>query len=247
MPALRTALALLVALSLRSADPAARPDPPNLTAEAPQETPTPEAGKPPRPEDKTLVAALDVEQGEGKDRLSVYRDGTMALVRTYGGVRTLKKKVLSEEEVALVEKLCLEATAVDLHEFRVDLLGRAEPRRFRVEVGRPDAEAEVYLFDELARVPLVLGRARGILEGLLARFDETTISEEDLWDPSSLEEGDVLLHRTEGKSYRIVRDDAFVRSLEMVEEERGLQRLLVLREDVPKLFLDPAVGKEPRR
>lgn len=244
---MRAALALLAALILRSTHPAAWQDPPDPAAEAPRETPTPEEGKPPRPEDKTLVAALDVEQGEGKDRLSVYRDGTMALVRTYGGVRTLKKKVLSEDEVGLVEKLCREATAVDIHEFRADVLGRAEPRRFRVEVGRPDAEAEVYLFDELARVPLALGRARGILEGLLARFDETTISEEDLWDPSNLEAGDVLLHRTEGRSYRIVRDDAFVRSLEMVEEERGLQRLLVLREDVPKLFLEPAAGKGNRR
>lgn len=244
---MRTALALLATLFLRSAPPAAWQGPPVPAAEVPQGTPTPEEGKPPRPEDKTLVAALDVEQGEGKDRLSVYRDGTMALARTYGGVRTLKKKVLSDEEVGLVEKLCLEATSVDVHEFRADVLGRAEPRRFRVEVGRPDAEAEVYLFDELARVPLALGRARGILEGLLAQFDEKTISEEDLWDPSNLEAGDVLLHRTEGRSYRIVRDDAFVRSLEMIEEERGLQRLLVLREDVPKLFLEPAAGKGDRR
>ena len=97
-----------------------------------------------------------------------------------------------------------------------------------------------FQFDELARVPLVLGRARGALEGLLERFDETTVSQDDLWDPSKLRRGDVLTHRKDGRQYRIDRDDVFVRSLELVEAARSLQRLIILREDVPKLFLDPS-------
>ncbi|MBK6404508.1 MAG: hypothetical protein IPF66_05450 [Holophagales bacterium] len=44
--------------------------------------------------------------------------------------------------------------------------------------------------------------------------------------------------------YRIDRDDAFVRSLEMVEVVRSLQRLVILREDVPKLFLDPSAADD---
>jgi hypothetical protein len=44
----------------------------------------------------------------------------------------------------------------------------------------------------------------------------------------------------DGRRYRIVRDDLFVRSLEMLEVERTLQRLVILREDVPRIFLDPA-------
>jgi hypothetical protein len=196
--------------------------------------------KPPRPEDKTLVASLDSEQGEGKDRLSLYRDGTLALVKTYAGVRTVKTKTLSEEEIELVRRVCSEALSLDVAEYHVDVLGRAEPRRFRIEIGRPDSLPRVFLFDELARVPLVLGRARGALEGFLARFDENAVSQESLWDPAGLRAGDILKQRTDGKRYRIVRDDAFVRSLEMVEEERTLQRLVILREDVPKLFLDPS-------
>ncbi|MBK9372430.1 MAG: hypothetical protein IPN03_01495 [Holophagales bacterium] len=194
----------------------------------------------PRPEDKTLVASLDVEQGAGKDRLSLYRDGTLVLVKTYEGVRKVKKKVLSEEEIGIIRKVCREALSLDVSEYHVDVLGDAKPRRFRIEVGRNSAPPRVFQFDELARVPLVLGRARGSLEGLLDRFDETTVSQDDLWDPSGLRRGDVLTHRTDGMRYRIDRDDAFVRSLEMVEVVRSLQRLIILREDVPKLFLDPS-------
>lgn len=98
----------------------------------------------------------------------------------------------------------------------------------------------------MARVPLVLGRARGALEELLARFDESVVSQDDLWDPATLRTGDVLFHRWDGKRYRIVRDDAFVRSLEMLEEERALQRLVILREDVPKLFHAPGIDGRAR-
>lgn len=198
-----------------------------------------------RREDKTLVAALDVEQGSGKERLSLYRDGTLALVKTYMGVRTLQKKLLPEQEVDLVRRVCLEAASLDVEVYRVDVLGPAEPRRFRIEIGRPDAEPRTFLFDELARTPLVLGRARGVLEGLFAHFDENLVSAENLWDPSRLVAGDVLVHRTDGRRYRVVRDDAFVRSLELVEAERSLHRLFVLREEVPKIFFAPATaGKE---
>jgi hypothetical protein len=197
-------------------------------------------GKPTRPEDKTLVASLDVEQGAGKERLSLYQDGTLVLVKTYEGVQKLKKKVLSEEEVDIIRKVCNEAMSLDVVDYQVDVLGRSEPRRFRIEVGRKDELPRVFRFDELARVPLVLGRARGALEGLLERFDETTVSQDDLWDPSKLRRGDVLTHRRDGRQYRIDRDDIFVRSLELVEAARSLQRLIIQREDVPKLFLDPS-------
>lgn len=197
-------------------------------------------------EDKTLVAAMDVEQGRGKDRLSLYRDGTLALARTYEGVLTVRKKLLPREEVDLVRKVCLEAATLAVESYRVEVLGPGEPRRFRIEIGRPDAEPRVFTFDELARTPLALGRARGVLEGLLAHFDETIVSAEQLWDPSGLAAGDVLVHRTDGRRYRIARDDSFVRSLELVEAERSLHRLFVLREEIPKIFLDPASREEGR-
>ena len=215
------------------------------TGEVPKETPV-EVVVP--PEDKTLVAALDIEQGSGKERLSLYRDGTLALVRSYEGVRTVRKKILPEQEVDLVRRVCLEAASLEVEVYRVDVLGAGEPRRFRIEIGRPDASPRAFLFDELARTPLVLGRARGVLEGLFAHFDETLVSAENLWDPSGLAAGDVLVHRTDGLRYRIVRDDAFVRSLELGEVERSLHRLFVLREEVPKIFLaPPATGEGPVR
>lgn len=238
-------LALALGLESPGRPAAAAPTPAAGDAAARAPSPTPQVA---RREDKTLVVALDVFQGEGKDRVSLYRDGTLALVRTYAGVRTVKKKVLSEEEVDLIARVCSEANSLSVAEYRVEVLGQGEPRRFRLEIGRPGADPRVFLFDELARVPLVLGRARGALEELLQRFDENVVSEDDLWNPAALKIGDVLTSRTDGKRYRIVSDDSFVRSLEMVEVERSLQRLVIVREDVPKLFRDPASDEGgPRR
>lgn len=201
-----------------------------------------EAAPAPRPEDKTVVAALDIVQGNGKDRLSLYRDGTLALSRSYEGVRTLKKKVLSPEEVDLVERVCSEALRLDVSEYRADVLGQGVPRTFRIELGRQSAEPRVFVFDELAGVPLALGRARGALEGLLDRFDEKVVSEEELWDPATVRAGDVLVRRDDDRRFRVVRDDAFVRSVELLEVERNLERLVVLREEIPKLFRSPREG-----
>lgn len=229
------ALLLGVALAGAASRPVPTPTPsPGPTTSA--EEPVPTA----RPDDKTLVAALDIVQGAGKERVSLYRDGTLALSRTYEGVRTLKKKVLSPEEVDLVERVCAEALKLDVSEFRADVLGRGEPRTFRIEVGRPGEPPRIFGFDELAGVPLPLGRARGALEGLLERFDEKVVSEEELWDPAAVRTGDVLVRRGDETRFRVVRDDTFVRSLELLEVERNLERLVVLREEIPKLFKDPA-------
>lgn len=243
---MRTALVLLLAAVLQSPSPQATPSSPPQGAGSPSSSAPGDAAEaqPPRPEDKTLVASLDVEQGKGKERLTVYKDGTLALVKTYLGVQTLKKKVLSETEVDFVRRVCSEALTLDVSDYAVDALRRGEPRRFRIEVGRPGALPRVFTFDEFVRVPLVLGRARGTLEGLLDRFDESTVSQDDLWDPTGLRAGDVLIRRSDGKRYRIVRDDTFVRSLEMLEVERTLQRLVILREDVPRVFLNPAGGAQ---
>ena len=245
MPAVTPLLVLLLVATL-NAEP---PVPPVSTAPGhsrvePVETTESVPVKPPRPDDKTLVASLDIEQGAGKERLSLYRDGTLVLVKTYEGVRKVKKKILSEEEVDIIRRVCKEAMSLDVVEYQVDVLGRSEPRRFRIEVGRDDALPRVFQLDELARLPLVLGRARGALEGLLERFDETTVTEDDLWDPSKLRRGDVLMHRKDGRQYRVDRDDTFVRSLELVEVARSLQRLIILREDVPKLFRNPSPQDE---
>lgn len=233
------AVALVAALASEPPAPPVSPAPGSSRVD-PVETTEASPEKPRRPEDKTLVASLDVEQGAGKERLSLYRDGTLVLVKTYEGVRKVRKKVLSEEEVGIIRKVCREAMSLDVAEYHVDVLGHAEPRRFRIEVGKEGELPRVFQFDELARVPLVLGRARGALEGLLERFDETTVSQDDLWDPSKLRRGDLLTHRKDGRQYRVDRDDVFVRSLELVEAARSLQRLIILREDVPKLFLNPS-------
>lgn len=218
--------------------------PPGTTASGP---PAAEPTPTPRPEDKTLVAALDVEQGEGKDRVSLYRDGTLVLVRTYLGVRTVKKRVLSEVEVDVVRRVCSEALRVDAPEYRIDVLGATKPRRFRIEVGREGDLPKVFVVDELARVPLALGRTRGALEELLSRFDESGGANWQTWDPASVKAGDVLVRRDDGKRYRVVRDDTFVRSLELLEADRGLQRLVVLREELPKMFRSPEADADEER
>ncbi|MHB8797499.1 MAG: hypothetical protein ACYDBY_03440 [Thermoanaerobaculia bacterium] len=229
-------MAVLLASATLAAWGVASGEPPVTTAPGPpgaEPTPTP------RPEDKTLIAALDVEQGDGKDRVSLYRDGTLVLVRTYLGVRTVKKRVLAEVEVDVVRRVCAEALRVDVPEFRIDVLGATKPRRFRIEVGREGDLPKVFVVDELARVPLALGRTRGALEELLSRFDESDGANWETWDPAPVKSGDVLVRRDDGKRYRVVRDDTFVRSLELLEAERGLQRLVVLREELPRMFHPP--------
>ena len=129
------ALALVAALASEPPAPPVSPAPGSSRVD-PVETTEASPEKPRRPEDKTLVASLDVEQGAGKERLSLYRDGTLVLVKTYEGVRKVKKKVLSEEEVDIIRRVCREAMSLDVAEYHVDVLGRAEPRRFRIEVGR---------------------------------------------------------------------------------------------------------------
>ncbi len=233
----RAATAVLLATATLAAWGVASPDEPPFTTTSgpPAAEPTPT----PRPEDKTLVAALDVEQGDGKDRVSLYRDGTLVLVRTYLGVRTVKKRVLSEVEVDVVRRVASEALRIDVPEYRIDVLGTTKPRRFRIEVGREGDLPKVFVVDELARVPLALGRTRGALEELLARFDESAGAHWQKWDPTRVKSGDVLVRRDDGQRYRVVRDDTFVRSLELLEAERGLQRLVVLREELPRMFLPP--------
>ena len=241
---MRGPVALLLGVVLSAAAPRPTPTPASPAGEGP----TPAAAEvvaTPRPDDKTLVAALDVAQGDGKERVSLYRDGTLALARSYEGVRTLKKKLLSPEEVDLVERVCGEALTVETSEFRADVLGKGEPRTFRVEVGRRGDEPRAFVFDELAAVPLALGRARGALEGLLERFDEKAVSQEELWDPERVKSGDVLVRRGDERLFRVVRDDTFVRSVELLEVERSLERLVVLREELPKLFKSPYA--EPQR
>lgn len=245
---MRRAAATLVLMSAALAAWGVTPsgEPPVTTAPgSPVVTPT----ETPRPEDKTLVAALDVEQGDGKDRVSLYRDGTLVLVRTYLGVRTVKKRSLSEVEVDVIRRVSAGALRVDVPEYRIDVLGATKPRRFRIEVGRDGDLPKVFVVDELARVPLALGRARGALEELLARFDESSAEHWQKWDPAAVKAGDVLVRRDDGQRYRVVRDDAFVRSLELLEADRGLQRLVVLREELPKLFLPPGpdASEESRR
>ena len=249
MPALTFLLSPLLAAFLGAEPPVAgKPTPPPSSAGEPAESSEAVSVDAARPDDKTLVAALDVVQGEGKDRVSLYRDGSLVLVKTYLGVRTVRKKLLSAEEVELIRKVCSESLALDTGEYRADLLGQGVARVLRIEVGRENDLPRVFVFDEMARVPLVLGRARGALEELLARFDESVVSQEDLWDPVDLKTGDVLTSRSDGKRYRIVRDDVFVRSLEMLEVERTLQRLVILREEVPKLFHPPGSdGREGRK
>lgn len=236
---MRGTIAFLFGIAIAGATPRPTPTPAASPAPAAED-----AAPTPRPDDKTLVAALDVVQGAGKERVSLYRDGTLALSRTYEGVRTLKKKVLSPEEVELVERVCAEALKVDVSEFRADVLGPGEARTYRVEVGRPGEPPRTFVFDELAGVPLALGRARGALEGLRERFDEKAVSQEELWDPARVKAGDVLVRRGDEARFRVVRDDSFVRSLELLEASRNLERLVVLREELPKLFKDPSAERE---
>lgn len=207
-------------------------------------TPTPAPTEPPR--DPHLVAALQAEHGDSLERVAVWDDGTLFLVNRYKGQVTTARKPLTVEEVQLVRKVCAEALAVpDIRQPERGVLEARSARQIHIEV--PDARGVVHTwaFDDLTELPLAVGRARGALEDVRSRFFRED-PKDTAWDASTVKTGDLLRRRTDGTWFRVIRDDSFERNLEIAEAGGDISiRLFVVREEIPKLFEDPANAPTP--
>jgi hypothetical protein len=206
-------------------------------AVAPSPTPTPEL------RDPHLVAALFSSQGDGAERVAVFDDGTLVLVDTYKGYRTVRRKSLSPEEVDLVRKVTSEALVVSESTRLGAALTEASARRVGIEVADPPRGLKTFTYDDTSELPLSLGRARGALEDLRSRFFKPD-PKEIYWDPSGVKARQYLRLRSDGRWFRVVRDDAIDENMELEEVEGGM-RLFVVRGGLPNLFEDPATAKPP--
>ncbi len=229
---------------------AATPGPTSTPPPTPTDLPTPT----PEKRDPHLVAALESWQGIGMERVALFDDGTLVRVRGYRGERTVDRKAISREEIDVVRRVCLEALAVrarDLEDPGRSVLGNAEARRITLEVADPTGGSRLYTYDDLASLPLAVGRARGAMEDLRGRFEKQDLAETK-WDTTPLKRGGFLRRRSDGVWYRIVHDDALDHDFELeeldVEGEQGSHKLgiFVYRGDLPRLFEDPAAaGSRP--
>ena len=208
----------------------------------PGATPTP-APSVASPEDD-LVAALEVSEGLGHGRLTLFSSGTLVQALTFRGRTTILKKHLSLDEVDVVRRVVTEALSLPNDDFRSSALGTDPKRRTTLEIGRPGGgPPRVFLIDELSSLPLALGRARGAMGDLRQRFLVQDPQKD--WDSADVGEGTRLRRRSDGKWFVVVRSDQFERGLELEEEAERLERLFVAREEIPRLFEAPAPRATP--
>src|ERR1035437_9908166 len=167
---------------------------------SPSPAPTPTALPTPTPEkrDPHLIAALESRQGIGMERVALFDDGTLVRVRGYRGEQIVDRKAISQEEIAVVRRVCLEALAVrarDVEDPGRSVLGDAEARRITLEVADLAGGSRVYTYDDLASLPLAVGRARGAMEDLRGRFEKQDLAETK-WDTTPLKRGGFLRRRS---------------------------------------------------
>lgn len=227
---------------------AATPVPTPVPTSTPLQAPTPEK------RDPHLIAALESRQGLGMERVALFDDGSLVRVRGFRSERIVDRKELAPEEVAVVRGVCLEALAVrakDVDDPGRSVLGDADGRRITLEIVDPGGGSRLYTYDDLASLPLAVGRARGALEDLRGRFEKQDLAETK-WDTAGLRPGAFLRRRSDGVWYRVVHDDTLDHDFELEElaagEEQGgyKMRIFVYRGDLPRLFEDPSVaGSRP--
>jgi hypothetical protein len=219
-------------------------------APSPVPTPLPPPTPTPGKRDPHLIAALESRQGIGMERVALFDDGTLVRVRGYRGEQIVDRKAISQEEIDVVRRVCLEALAVrarDVEDPGRSVLGDAEARIITLEVADPAGGSRLYTYDDLVSLPLAVGRARGAMEDLRGRFEKQDLTETK-WDTTPLKRGGFLRRRSDGVWYRIVHDDALDHDFELeeldIEGEQGSYklRIFVYRGDLPRLFEDPAVS-----
>ena len=231
-------MTLLVALALVAAA---------ASAEAPTPTPLPPPTPTPEIRNPHLVIALESWQGLGRERTALFDDGTLVRVLTFRGVDTLERRAVSAQELELIGRVCQDALAVERRDVEDPgrmVLSDTGARRMRLEIADGPGKIRAYPFDDFATLPLAVGRARGAIEDLRARFAKEDPNEVN-WDTKALRAGSLLKKRSDGVWYRIVHDDALDHDFELEELVVGggdgshKVRLFLYRGDVPRLFENP--------
>jgi len=216
-------------------------------AESPTPTPLPRATPTPEVRDPHLVIALESWQGLGRERTALFDDGTLVRVLTFRGIDTLERRAVSPQELELIKRVCQDALAVERRDVEDPgrmVLSDTGARRMRLEIADGPEKIRAYPFDDFATLPLAVGRARGAIEDLRARFAKEDPNEVN-WDTKGLRAGSLLKKRSDGVWYRIVHDDALDHDFELEELIVGggdgshKVRLFVYRGDVPRLFENP--------
>jgi hypothetical protein len=213
----------------------------------PEASPTPAPLPTPEVRDPRLVIALESRQGVGRERTALFDDGTLVRVLSFRGVDTLERRVVSPQELDVVKQVCGEALAVerrDVEDPARMVLGDSGARQIRLEIADKSGKVRAYPFDDLGSLPLALGRARGAIEDLKARFDKEDPSETG-WSTKGLRAGTLLKKRADGVWYRIVHDDTLDHDFELEElavaggDGSHKLRVFVYRLDIPRLFENP--------
>jgi hypothetical protein len=230
--------ALVLALGLAPVGAAEAPPTPTPL---PPPTPTPEVRNP------RLVVALESWQGVGRERTALFDDGTLVRVLSFRGVDTLERRAVSPQELEVVKQVCREALTVDRRDVEDParmVLGDSAARRMRLEIAEGPGRVRAYPFDDLVSLPLAVGRARGAIEDLRARFAKEDPSEIS-WETKSLRAGSLLKKRSDGVWYRVVHDDALDHDFELEElivtggDGSHKVRVFAYRGDIPRLFENP--------
>lgn len=210
----------------------------------PEATPGPTPTVAPIPDSLPgFVASLTTTQAQVEDRVAVFADGTVLRTVRKGSRTTRFRHSLPAPERDLVVRVAREALAVDVSrvEPRTVEAGSGALARHRVEVAGPGGEVRRFEFDELTTVPLALGRARGALEDLRGRLDAEE-ERQGRWDPKDLAEGDRLRRRSDGRWFVVQRDDRLSPYLELVELGRALERMMLTRKEIPRVFEAPSAA-----
>ena len=192
-----------------------------------------------------LVAALEAEQGDGRERVAVFEDGTLVDSVSYKGRTTTRRKGLSVQELQVIRKICSEAYEAVEEGAAPSVLTDSSIRRIRLELAVPGQKSRFFLFDDATAAPFVVGRVKGAMEDLRSRFLDRTISKEQRWDTRGLEVGAYLKRRSDGKWFQVTRDDTFQPGIELEEVTQRVQRILVPRKELPSLFDSPATERAP--
>jgi hypothetical protein len=220
--------------------PAATPSP-TATPEPSDVSPFADPTPTPAPVSRRLVGALDIEQGEGGERTALFADGTLVHVVRFKGRRTTTRRVVSNEELAVISRVLAEALTAreEKADERRSVLTADTVRRLRLEVADSGDVVRSFVFDDVDALPQPVGRAKAAMDDLRSRFLVRDTQKDELWDASRLVEGSVLKRRGDGRRFRIVRDDAFEGNVEVQEIEGNGLRFFVKREDLPKSFEAP--------
>jgi hypothetical protein len=217
------------------------------SAPSPTATPSPTPTRTREARNPRLVVALESWQGVGRERTALFDDGTLVRVLSFRGVDTLERRAVSQQEIEVVKRVCQEALAVERRDVEDPgrmVLGDSGSRRMRLEIGEAGGKVRSYPFDDLAALPLAVGRARGAIEDLRARFGKEDPSEVS-WDTTRLRAGSLLRKRSDGVWYRVVHDDVLDHDFELEElavtggEGSHKLRLFLYRGDLPRLFENP--------